>query len=89
MNMTKKLLASALAISFAAAGAAVQAAEVEGPKVEWRYSMWGNPRAFTAGLEFLAAQVKEKTGGGSRDDITRVDCRGMNCGGAPDLCFLV
>jgi TRAP-type C4-dicarboxylate transport system substrate-binding protein len=63
MNMTKKLLASALAISFATAGVAVQAAEVEGPKVEWRYSMWGNPRAFTAGLEYLAAQVKEKTGG--------------------------
>ena len=65
MNMTKKLLTSALALSFAAAGTAVQADshKVEGPKVEWRYSMWGNPRAFTAGLEFLAAQVKEKTGG--------------------------
>lgn len=63
MKTTMKLLASAVALSFASAGAAVQAAEVEGPKVEWRYSMWGNPRAFTAGLEFLAAQVKEKTGG--------------------------
>ena len=33
--------------------------------------------------------VKEKTGGGSRDDIIGLDCTGMNCGGAPDLCFLV
>lgn len=63
MKTTMKLLASAVALSFASAGAAVQAAEVEGPKVEWRYSMWGNPRAFTAGLEYLAEQVKEKTGG--------------------------
>lgn len=63
MKTTMKLLASAVALSFASAGAAVQAAEVEGPKVEWRYSMWGPPRAFSAGLEYLAEQVKEKTGG--------------------------
>jgi len=63
MKITKKLLVSAMALSFTAAGTAAQAAEVEGPKVEWRYSMWGNPRAFTAGLEYLAEQVKEKTGG--------------------------
>ncbi len=63
MTTSKKLLTTALALSFVAAGATAQAAEVDGPKVEWRYSMWGNPRAFTAGLEFLAAQLKEKTSG--------------------------
>jgi len=41
----------------------VQAAEVTGPKLKWDISLWGKPRAFTAGVEKLAALVKGKTGG--------------------------
>jgi len=41
----------------------VHAAEVTGPKLKWDISLWGKPRAFTAGIEKLSALVKEKTGG--------------------------
>ena len=36
---------------------------VKGPKVTWNVSLWGKKRAFTAGVEKLAALVKERTGG--------------------------
>ncbi len=36
---------------------------VTGPKVTWNVSLWGKKRAFTAGVEKLAALVKERTGG--------------------------
>lgn len=42
---------------------AVSAAEVEGPKTFWKLSMWGNPRALSAGMEEMAARIKEDTGG--------------------------
>ncbi|UOD49885.1 TRAP transporter substrate-binding protein DctP [Orrella daihaiensis] len=63
MTLNKKLLASALAMTFTAVGFSASAANVDGPEVEWRYSMWGNPRAFTAGIEHLAKRVSEETGG--------------------------
>ena len=63
MTLNKKLLASALAMTFSAAGFSASAANVDGPEVQWRYSMWGNPRAFTAGIEHLAKRVSEETGG--------------------------
>ncbi len=37
--------------------------KVDGPKVEWRVSLWGNPRAFTKGFEYLSEQVKARTDG--------------------------
>jgi len=39
------------------------AAEVNGPKIEWKFSTWGNKRAFTTGIEKLADIVSQKTGG--------------------------
>lgn len=63
MKHTPKFLAGILAAGFAFASIPAHAAEVDGPEVNWRYSVWGNPRAFTAGIEHLAAQLKEKTGG--------------------------
>ncbi len=36
---------------------------VDGPKVSWNLSVWGPPRAFTAGIETLAAYVDKETGG--------------------------
>jgi TRAP-type mannitol/chloroaromatic compound transport system substrate-binding protein len=54
----------------AAAGAAVAicvalpaAAAVDGPKVAWDLSVWGPPRAFTAGIEALSKYVSTETGG--------------------------
>lgn len=53
------LFAAALAL---VAGAA-PAANVDGPDVFWKWSTWGNPRAFTAGVEKLSERVAEETGG--------------------------
>ena len=36
---------------------------VEGPDVFWKISMWGNPRALSAGMEAMAEKVREDTGG--------------------------
>jgi TRAP-type C4-dicarboxylate transport system substrate-binding protein len=38
-------------------------AVVDGPKVAWNLSVWGPPRAFTAGIETLAKYVEKETGG--------------------------
>lgn len=60
-----KLFKGALVASVALAlcAGSTQAAEVNGPKLKWDISLWGKPRAFTAGVEKLAALVKDKTGG--------------------------
>ncbi len=42
---------------------AAMAQNVEGPNVFWKLSTWGNPRAFTAGVEWLSERLKEETGG--------------------------
>jgi len=42
------------------AGPAVAA--VDGPKVAWNLSVWGPPRAFTAGIEALSKYVAAETG---------------------------
>ncbi len=41
----------------------LSAAEVEGPKLEWKVSVWGKRRAFTEGIEKLSEIVAEKTDG--------------------------
>jgi len=53
-------LAGGLSIGVAAGAFA---AEVNGPKVQWNFSMWGNPRAATVGFEHLAKLVSEATDG--------------------------
>lgn len=40
-----------------------QAADIDGPKVFWKISMWGNPRALSAGMEELAAKAAAATDG--------------------------
>lgn len=60
MTLTTKLVAGLLA---AAMAGPVAAQAVEGPKVFWKLSLWGNPRAFTAGIEAVADHVREQTGG--------------------------
>jgi TRAP-type C4-dicarboxylate transport system substrate-binding protein len=51
------------ALTLALAAPAIQAQAVDGPKVEWKLGSWGKPRAITAGIELLAKQVGERTGG--------------------------
>lgn len=54
---------SMLVGAFVVGPAVAQAAEVTGPKVSWNLSTWGKQRAFTVGIEYIAAQIAEKTGG--------------------------
>ncbi len=62
-NMTLRGIATAAAIALSFGAGTTQAAEVDGPTVFWKFSMWGKPRAVTAGLEYLSEQLAEKTDG--------------------------
>ncbi|MGI9493013.1 MAG: TRAP transporter substrate-binding protein DctP [Geminicoccaceae bacterium] len=56
--------ARTLTIASAMLGAmGVSAAEIEGPDVFWKISMWGNPRALSVGMEELAKRAAEATDG--------------------------
>lgn len=61
MKIIKTILLAATGIAMIAGPAF--AAEVDGPKLEWDISLWGKPRAFTAGVEKMAEMVKAKTDG--------------------------
>jgi TRAP-type mannitol/chloroaromatic compound transport system substrate-binding protein len=66
MKLSKiKLSVAAMAAvaSFATTLPAATAAEVDGPKVFWKLSMWGNPRALSAGIEAMAEKVRNATDG--------------------------
>lgn len=56
------LVACALAV-FTIAALPVPAAEVEGPRVFWKFSTHGAPRDLTRGFEVLAKRLAEKTDG--------------------------
>ena len=61
MKLFAKAILGAAVAAFSASGAL--AANVDGPDVFWKWSTWGKPRAFTAGVEKLAERVAEETGG--------------------------
>ena len=61
MKTLGKLILGAAAVAMSTGGAL--AANVDGPSVFWKWSTWGKPRAFTAGVEKLAERVAEETGG--------------------------
>ena len=63
------LLGALAALTFAFQPAEAPAQTVEGPDVFWKLSTWGNPRAFTEGIEFVAQKVEEATGGKFRIQI--------------------
>lgn len=63
MTSPRTLVAAALAAALASTAITAAAAEVDGPKVDWRFSTWGKARAFTVGIEYVAEQVAKKTGG--------------------------
>lgn len=62
MRWTMHKAAAAAVVSLFTAFSA-SAAAVDGPKIEWKFSTWGNPRAFTKGIEVLGDIVSKKTGG--------------------------
>ncbi len=55
--------AAAIMLGSVALPQAGLAANVEGPAVFWKFSVWGKPRAFTKGPELLAERLAEETGG--------------------------
>ena len=59
----RKAVSLLAAVAVLAAAAAAQAAEVNGPKVDWKISTWGKARAFTVGIETLSEIVEKKTDG--------------------------
>lgn len=67
MSWMGKVVVSAVAgaalMSGAAALSTAYAQEVKGPKVTWKFNVWGKKRAFTADVETWAKYVSEKTGG--------------------------
>ena len=71
MKFFKRTLMGATVAAFAATGLAggASAANVDGPAVFWKFSTWGKPRAFTAGIERLSERVLEETGGKFRIQI--------------------
>jgi TRAP-type C4-dicarboxylate transport system substrate-binding protein len=59
-----RLFKAACATLFAAAALTpLQADAQTNPKVAWNLSVWGPPRAFTAGIEALAKHVEKESGG--------------------------
>lgn len=64
-KLVRSLTAVSAAITMAVAGVAPQiaSAQTDGPKVNWKYNVWGKQRAFTVGIETIARHVEEKTGG--------------------------
>ena len=62
--LSKWIAASAIAVAVGlTTGQAIAQAKVDGPKVEWQFSVWGNARAFTRGIEYVAKYVEDQTGG--------------------------
>ncbi len=55
--------AAAMAFTVQGAATASAAEMVKGPKVTWKYNVWGKRRAFTEGVEYVAKYVSDKTGG--------------------------
>ena len=68
LKISKNLAAVCIGAAFTLGASLVNvplaaAANIDGPKVFWKISMWGNPRALSVGMEELAKKVNEETGG--------------------------
>lgn len=59
MKTMKKVALTALLL----AGTSAAAQTIEGPEVNWSLSFWGNPRALSDGIEAIAEEVRQQTGG--------------------------
>lgn len=63
LSLAAALAATVTASTMGFAPSAVQAAEVDGPKIKWLVSLWGARRGFTEGVEGLKEALAEKTDG--------------------------
>lgn len=54
---------TAATVAVAALAPQLASAQVDGPKVNWKYNVWGKERAFTVGVQTIAKHVEEQTGG--------------------------
>ena len=63
MTWLTKTVPAIAAFGVVAGFAGSALAAVDGPKVAWNLSVWGPPRAFTAGIEALSKHVAAETGG--------------------------
>ncbi len=66
MKHVKLMVAALAGAAFtwgALATTSAYAEMVKGPKVTWKFNVWGKKRAFTAGVDEMARLVSEKTGG--------------------------
>ena len=61
MKSYVKIALGAAALSFGAA-AQVSAANVDGPSVFWKISVWGKPRALTVDMDHLAKRLASENG---------------------------
>jgi TRAP-type C4-dicarboxylate transport system substrate-binding protein len=62
MRISALIAAFVIAPALATTGAA-SAQTIDGPKVTWKVGAWGKPRAASAGMDFIAKHVKERTNG--------------------------
>jgi TRAP-type C4-dicarboxylate transport system substrate-binding protein len=56
-------LGGVVIVGSAELGPSATAQEVKGPQVDWKLSLWGKRRAFTEGMEYVAAEADSRTGG--------------------------
>src|SRR3546814_17931507 len=68
-KLVLSVAAAGAAAGLALAAGAASAQTVDGPKVNWKISTLGPPRAQTAGIEKLAELGKERTNGNFTIDI--------------------
>ncbi|MBU2994016.1 C4-dicarboxylate ABC transporter substrate-binding protein [Octadecabacter sp. 1_MG-2023] len=64
-----KLLKKTALVGLLLASTSAAAQTIEGPEVNWSFSMWGNPRALSAGMEAIAEEVATQTGGNFNIEI--------------------
>jgi TRAP-type mannitol/chloroaromatic compound transport system substrate-binding protein len=64
-----KFLKRTTVLGLILASTSAMAQEVKGPEVNWSLSMWGNPRALSAGMEAVADRVEEATGGNFKIEV--------------------
>lgn len=65
-KLVKKFKAAGTAVAVCCSAFALpsaSAANIDGPEVFWKISMWGNPRALSVGMEELAAKAAAETDG--------------------------
>lgn len=63
LRATRLTLSAVMCLGAGALGTTQVQAQSANPEVSWNLSVWGPPRAFTAGIEALAKHVDSETGG--------------------------